>query len=249
MDRKPLTMNTPENYRFHPLTDHTDITITLDELMEKVPARSASKLRPMAATVLESVRGVWRPKAVGTWLDVNWIRGDAASFSREGLGKTISLNLGFSIQFLKPAQKALTAVYTVGSDLEAATHAASTTGRLLEAWLIDIIGLIVLDKAGDQVRHQAEVRARELGWGTGPFLSPGSVHGWELEEQATLCSVLPLQDIGVELRQDGVLSPFKTISCLLPIGPGYTRTRVGPTCQVCSRNETCEMRQGIHPLS
>jgi hypothetical protein len=210
--------------------------------MGKIRSPGAGKLLPLAEKVLDSVTGLWRPGAVGTWLDLLWVRDGCAGFGRNGFDGEFVLNLGSSSRFLESARQALAAVYTAGGELEAAGQAASAGGRLLESYLIDLIGLIVLDKTGLLVREAVEGRAREKGWGAGPFLSPGSVLGWELEDQAILCSTLQLGEIGVTMGPEGILMPFKSLSCLLPIGPGYDRCTVGSTCEVCSRNQDCPMR-------
>ncbi len=114
---------------------------------------------------------------------------------------------------------------------------ASSKGDLLEAYFLDLIGLIVLNKVEQTVKEIAEKQGRNLGWGVSPFLSPGSIHGWELEEQLKLCTLLPLKSINVKIRGDAVLSPFKTIPCLIGLGPGYDSVQVGTTCQVCSKND------------
>ncbi len=79
--------------------------------------------------------------------------------------------------------------------------------------------------------------------GVSPFLSPGSVHGWELEEQSKLCSLLPIERINVIIKNDTVLFPLKSITALIGIGPGYDSNKVGSTCDVCSKKNKCEMKQ------
>ncbi|NOR23397.1 MAG: hypothetical protein GQ542_03230 [Desulforhopalus sp.] len=81
-------------------------------------------------------------------------------------------------------------------------------GRVLDGYLYDIIGLVVLDKMRQSINKVAESRCRELGWGVSPFLSAGSVHGREFKEQATLCTILPLNTIEVAIQESGVLLPF-----------------------------------------
>jgi len=120
---------------------------------------------------------------------------------------------------------------------------ASSKKDLLEAYLIDLLGLIVLEKTGHVIKRIAEKQAQKSGCGVSPFMSPGSVHGWELEEQVNLCTLLPLEKISVKIREDGVLSPFKTISCLIGLGQGYDAVQVGSTCQICSKNHDCQMKK------
>ena len=82
-----------------------------------------------------------------------------------------------------------------------------------------------------------------MNWGVGPFLSPGSVHGWDLGDQPSLCTLVPLDCIDVQLSESGILKPYKTIACLIGIGPEYKARTVGATCDVCSKNKPCEMRK------
>ena len=123
------------------------------------------------------------------------------------------------------------------------TQQATNNQQFLEGYLLDIIDLLVLGKTGDIVTEIAEQKAKELNWGVSPFLSPGSIHGWDLEEQLKIAPLLPLEKIGVHIRQNAVLEPFKSLTCLIGIGIDYTSTKVGTTCQVCSKNATCQMRQ------
>ncbi|NOQ66012.1 MAG: hypothetical protein GQ556_02185, partial [Desulfobacterales bacterium] len=73
--------------------------------------------------------------------------------------------------------------------MEKESNKASQQGDFLEAFFLDLVGLIVLEKTGNIIKQLAQQKAVESGWGVGPFLSPGSVHGWKLEEQKKLCSL------------------------------------------------------------
>ncbi len=137
----------------------------------------------------------------------------------------------------------MVAVYSAGYEIEKETRKCSENEDFLVSYLLDLISLLVLEKTGDIVKKIAELKAAELGWGVSPFLSPGSIHGWELKEQLKLCSLLPLDEINVRIRDDAVLIPFKSLSCLIGIGAGYRATLVGTTCQVCSKNDVCQMKQ------
>jgi len=120
---------------------------------------------------------------------------------------------------------------------------ASRTNDFLGAHFIDLLGLLVLEKTEKYVKRLAQDKALLAGWGVSPFLSPGSVHGWDLAEQTKLAGCLPIKNINVGISENAVFSPFKTISCLIGIGPKYEPTEVGSTCQVCSKREDCRIRQ------
>ena len=206
-----------------------------------------------AERTLSRAQNIWKPAAVYRWVEFQQTQANTLGrIIQKGSGQKaneqngcgfVDIDFGYSIKFLTPASHALVSVYTAGQALEEESKKASRKGDLLGAFFLDLIGLVVLGKAGDRIKQIAQKKAAELGWGVSPFLSPGSVHGWELEEQINLCSLLPLEKIDVKIRDDAVLSPFKTISCLIGLGPGYDARKVGTTCQVCSKNHDCQMKQ------
>lgn len=229
----------------HPhVLSRLDVEIAPQELLQQMKSSGPRPAIVKAAEkTLEKVKTIWQPQAVCRWFEFQQTGADTIGRIVNDSGSPCDFDFGHSIQFLKHAGHVLVSVYTAGQALEQESMNASAKGELLEAYLIDLIGLIVLDRAGQAIREIAETQAEKSGWGVSPFLSPGSVHGWDLEEQTTLCSLLPLDTIGVSIRNDAILSPFKTISCLIGVGPGYEAARVGSTCQVCSKNSDCQMKQ------
>lgn len=157
-------------------------------------------------------------------------------------GDRATLDLGFSIQFVKDALKVLVGAYTIGEELEEHAKQVSASGMVLEAYVYDLLALGVLEKIGQKINLIAEEYGAKHGWGVSPFLSPGSVHGWELDNQHNLIELLPIGDIGITKTEAGALSPFKSLTLLTGTGPGYEETQVGSTCRVCLRRDKCEMR-------
>jgi len=226
----------------HILTD-LDVDITVHELLQQVkPPGRRPDLAKAAEKALRAVGHSWTPAAVYRWLEFEPADTGTAGYVTANNGNKLPLDFGYAIRFVEPAEHVLAAVFTAGPDLEQASTRASSRGDFIEAYLIDLTGLAVLEKTEQIIINLAEKKAVERGWGVGPFLSPGSVHGWELEEQANLCALLPLSEIGVSIQKSGVLKPFKAVSCLIGIGPGYDTMKVGNPCQVCSKRNDCEMQ-------
>ena len=132
--------------------------------------------------------------------------------------------------------------YTIGEGVQAAIFQASQERDYLRAYLLEQAGLTMLGKTGRAVNEVIENLAADRGWGVGPLLSPGSVHGWELTDQPNLCRLLPLAEIAMTCNPSGVLSPFNALTFLIGLGPGYTTTRIASPCQVCNKRQTCHMR-------
>jgi len=220
------------------------VGVAFQDLEQKIKTSgNSSQILETAERALDKARGLWKPMALYQWFEFENTGRDNLGSIIQNSGSRLNFDFGYSSKFLMHTRHALVTVYTVGQELEQESMNASSKGDLLEAYFLDLIGLIVLGKVEQVVKEIAEKQARYLGWGVSPFLSPGSIHGWELEEQEKLCSLLPLEKINVKIRDDAVLSPFKTISCLIGLGSGYDVIQVGTTCQICARNHECQMKQ------
>lgn len=224
----------------------TNLSISIDpaELGDKIQAgKKKQEFVDTAQALLESLENCWNPAIVYRWLPASINASKQGGCSLKVDDQNVSLELGHSSVFIQDAELALVACYRAGDSIEKESRNASENGRLLDSYLLDIINLLILEKTGYIINAIAEDEAKKRNWGVSPFLSPGSVHGWELEEQHKFAGLLPLTEIDVEIRPDAVLLPFKSLTCLIGIGEQYSATSVGTTCQVCSQNETCQMRQ------
>lgn len=219
------------------------VALSVEELSARLGALGT---RPSvvenAAKVLWEASRVWQPKIVYRWLNIEKAHGKETTLTCPLTGESSDLSLGFSNVFIKKARKALVGVYTVGRDFESAGAAKAMGGQVFDAYLYDIIGLAVLQRLGEQVNSIIEQYAAGRGWGVSPVLSPGSVHGWAIEDQPDLCTFLPLESIGVEIGENCILRPFKSLSFLIGTGPELESAEVGTTCEVCLKKDTCEMR-------
>ncbi len=225
------------------LTD-LNIEVHFEELAKKIQTGTKNPdLLATAEDTLKGVNNIWNPKIIYRWLPFEQSKTEPGKCVINSNSSPVVLDMGHSAKFIKAARYVLVAAYSMGVEIENESRKSSENKAFLVSFILDLIGLLVLEKTGNIVKKIAELKAAELGWGVSPFLSPGSIHGWELEEQSKLCSLLPLNDINVHIRDDAVLIPFKSLSCLIGIGPEYKTTLVGTTCQVCSKNDVCQIKQ------
>lgn len=224
------------------LTD-LDVQLETDELVTRLSQGiQRPQFRDIAETTLTEVNGIWRPSISYRWLNCSRIEEAGGTHRVHGGDENVILDLGVSSHFLNNAEYVLVAIFTIGEALEAVSRQTSKDGQVLIAYIIDVIGLIVLEKTGDLINSVAEDKARELGWGVSPLLSPGSIHGWNLEEQLQLCSLLPIAELGLKIQNDAVLKPFKSMTSLIGIGPGYSSAMTGAACLACSKNDECHFK-------
>lgn len=219
------------------------IEVNYQDLADRIQmSGNMPQLLDTAKKAYDTVMNRWQPAAVYRWCGFQYPASGTTGRIIRTPGGGLDIDFGCSVKFLAPATHVLVAVYTAGSEIERYSMEASRNGDVLVAYFIDLIGLIVLEKTGNIIKRIARHKAVEMGRGVSPFLSPGSVHGWKLEEQTKLCTLLPLDQINVSIRNDAVLTPFKTISCLIGLGAGYDVVDVGETCRVCSKRDECQMK-------
>ena len=127
--------------------------------------------------------------------------------------------------------------------LEKKVQELQDAGDTMAAYMLDSAGVVALGAVGEALRCLVEDTAAELGWGVSPSLSPGSLVGWSLRDQRALCSLLPLEEIGVHLTRYNVLEPHKSASGLVGLGPDYDSAHVGSVCKYCALQDTCWRRR------
>jgi hypothetical protein len=216
------------------------VTLSVDDLAEqlrRVPG--GERLIDQAAEVLTSYGHTWSSAAVFRTMAVEG-RSDSHLMVRIlDNGRQASLALGWSTTFLKHAELVVAGGYTVGKKVQKASAVASQQKDYLASYLIEQLGLALLGKTGTVVNHHIEAIAGTMGWGVGPLLSPGSVHGWELTDQENLCKLLPLAEIGMKCSAGGVLAPFNSLTFIVGLGPGYNSSRIGSPCAICNNRHKC----------
>lgn len=203
----------------------------------------SEKLLEAAQPVFKEARNIWQPRSVVKWLPVIAVTDSETVLASLKSASTLRLHTGFSGSFLHSAEMVLAGVYTSGNELDEAVKSAAAQKRYLDGYILEQIGLIVLEKTATVIHEIVEQEAADRNWGVGPLLSPGSVHGWDLTDQLNLCSHLPIDEIDVACSGNGVLTPFNSLSFIIGIGPGYSDTKVGSPCKVCSNRENCTLRK------
>lgn len=219
------------------------ISLEVKDVIGKLKSRkNRQSLIDQIKKLFEETSSLWAPRAMYSWLPVHHKGKKQVMLGQNPDNSSITFSMGHSATFMRSAIMAFVGIYTAGPELEVLSKSAANEQRYLDSYILETIGLSVLDKTRSSINTHIELKAAEKGWNVGPFLSPGSVHGWELEEQTILSSYFDLSKIDVTCSENGVLSPFNSISCVIGIGPNYENTHVGSTCQVCSSRDSCTLR-------
>ena len=245
-----------------PILQDVTITFTAEELLV---AQGRNEGRPgLVASTEEAIalgQTLFAPVAIYDEFEVRGVAGervelavDAASshdVAAASLTGSAGLTIGPKAHLLAPAKRLLAAVYTIGPALEARVAELYRAGEPLLSYMLDCAGVMALGMIGQRLRRLVEEQAAAAsshvrsggGWGVGPALSPGSLVGWPVQGQRELCALLPLADIGVQLNRYCVLEPYKSVSLVIGLGPGYGSHEVGSVCDYCALKDSCWRRR------
>jgi len=152
-------------------------------------------------------------------------------------GKKLSGSL--IINHLGPAEYVVLLVCTVGRGID---DYISTVMKedILFGLALDGVGSAAVEALANAACKQFEDQAAAEGCQSSIPLSPGML-GWEVGKgQPEIFSCLDAAKIGVELSDQAIMTPRKSLSMV--IGFGAEMKLVGRTCDYCAMKETCRYK-------
>nr|WP_321468996.1 hypothetical protein [uncultured Desulfobulbus sp.] len=189
--------------------------------------------------VVRSVEPALHPAALCRWFLIDQVVEPRIVLVDPDTRQSFVLEIGEHVRELAPAERALCCVATLGAEFDQTLQRWTRSGEVLDGYLADCVGIYGLLQVSRAVYREVEGIARANHWGVGRVLCPGAIEGWSLECQQDLCALLPLAQIGVELNAHKVLSPARSVSFLLGIGPGYEAASVDSPCDICTNTGEC----------
>ena len=108
-------------------------------------------------------------------------------------------------------------------------------GEAAYAYVMDVAGTVLAEKAATRLLDIIEAEAALSGLRISDSFSPGFCD-WNVAEQHLLFSLFPAGFCGVTLSSSSLMSPVKSVSGLVGIGPALKRS--GTQCYLC-RDENC----------
>lgn len=121
-------------------------------------------------------------------------------------------------------------VCTAGDTIEKLSKQLMSQGQLLEGYITDLIGSMVVESAMDKIQDRLKLTMQEQGLHISNRYSPGYC-GWETEEQAKLFELLPHKVCGISLNESCLMLPIKSVSGVIGIGREIQYTEY--SCTLC----------------
>lgn len=139
---------------------------------------------------------------------------------------------------LAGAEQVAIAICTIGSELETLSERWMQENPLL-GLALDGLGNAAAENLAQQVCGHITEDAHAQGLQASTPLSPGEA-GWPVEiGQPQVFGLLDPSKIGVTLTSGGMMTPKKSISLVIGLGPEMTQT---DACEVCNLKGTCRYR-------
>ncbi len=227
-----------------PILNNIEISLNPEKIALSLNRGRENKnvIQGLTEALDEAVK-LWNPLALYRVVEVVGVTGETIKLVSEKAGREVTLRLGPKADIMAPAEKAVISVSTIGPALGEEVDRLNKAGQMLESYFLDSVGVTGLGEVGRAVRLEVERLAREMGFGVGPSLAPGSLVGWPVSGQGELLSLLDLETIGVVLNPHGLLVPFKSASGFIGLGREFPSQRVGSVCKYCSLADTCWRRR------
>jgi hypothetical protein len=153
------------------------------------------------------------------------------------------LNLGSQVcGYIKKATQAALFICTAGEDFTRMTNALNEQGDIMEAYILDAIGSLTVEKAMDRIQENLKNSVHRHGLKISNRFSPGYCN-WPLSDQKTLFGLIGENPTGIELNDSCLMTPRKSISGIIGVGQHIKHHEYG--CAICN-NTTCIYRKIIH---
>ncbi len=231
-DRVERTFHT---YRF----PYGEVLPSLDELarylhMEEDTEHPAycymkERLAELTSSDLEAVGGY----AIGT-IDELDLQG--GTLTVEGTTFEVGVQV---CGYLKEATEAALFLCTAGALFSDEAHALNAQGEFLEAYVIDAIGSLTVERAMDKIHKALEEEQAARGLKITNRYSPGYCN-WPLKDQRPLFAFVGENPTGIALSESCLMHPIKSVSGVIGIGTKARRRAYG--CVIC-QNKTCIYRR------
>lgn len=111
---------------------------------------------------------------------------------------------------------------------------AGASGDIMRQFTADCIGSEIAEAAARYAADRLVEVVTDRGWTVGNSYSPGYC-GWNVTEQRKMFSLLPEKPCGITLNDSCLMTPVKSVSGIIPVGPGIVKKRY--SCAVCPRTD------------
>ncbi len=157
--------------------------------------------------------------------------------------ENIEFNLGKQVcGYIKEATQVAFFICTAGEDFTRMTNQLNEHGDIMEAYILDAIGSLTVEKAMDKIQENLKLESMKNGFKISNRYSPGYCN-WPLSDQQPLFKLIGENPTCIELSDSCLMTPRKSVSGIIGIGQHLKHHEYG--CKICN-NSTCIYRKILH---
>ena len=190
-------------------------------------AHQKKVLSACAERCLEEAKRLARPKVVSSIKPIYYVK----KFS---LGKKIS-------SYIKGADEICLFLATLGNKLEDEASRLMKEGQQLQGYLLDSIGSIAAEDLAEDFEESLRNKKALKNRSVSNRFSPGYCQ-WPLKDQPKLDKMLVFHKAGVKLTKSFMMTPKKSISGIIGIGPRKVFSKRKSHCSICNMKD-CSYRR------
>ncbi len=142
---------------------------------------------------------------------------------------------------LEKSSKVYVLGVTVGEDVEERSSALFKEGNYTLGLLLDAAATTAVEQVADQVNEVIDQKAKKQGYATTWRFSPG-YGDWPLEIQPQLGKIIKTEQIGLEVTNNFLLFPRKSVTAIIGCMPGDQCLTSKRGCSSCSQKD-CQSRK------
>lgn len=146
----------------------------------------------------------------------------------------------YLIRNIRGADSLVIAITTIGPEIDNICDRYFSQGDYFKGMIYDAIGAAALGSLNRKFWLELVNMAKSEGVGITHRLSPGH-NDWDISDQRVIFSILDGHSIGVELSENFMMKPIKSLSVVYGMGKGMPISRVDHDCVDCEMDD-CAFR-------
>lgn len=145
-------------------------------------------------------------------------------------------------QYLAEAEYYAVMVATAGCEFQELQCEVKASGDIYKEFLLDSVGTAIAEAVVAWACLKIEEITAGQRWGVSFPYSPGYC-GWHVSQQRLLFSLLPDNPCGINLSDSSLMSPIKSVSAVIAVGPDTRKQKYG--CELCNKPDCYKNRNRL----
>lgn len=210
------------------------LEISAGNICKRIGYTADAQVSPRIESLIEEYMGKARdliePVYTYAMQNIQQVKGTSVQ-----IDKSITLDSQVISQVLSPCNNVAVFALTIGDKLEKMTAELGEQGLILEAFILDSIGSSFTEKTAEVVNGIISEMANIQNQSVSRRFSPGYCD-WHISQQKMLFKILDRNVPGITLSDDYMMTPEKSITGIIGIGPSDSEVATFNPCAICTKH-------------